>query len=253
MRPESGANPDFWAREGNPCYRAPSMVTPALDRENRLENLATRIVESIQPSQAAVCASVQRLRRKHPLLSERALATLWAERVCRRYAAEGALFALPAVIPGLGTSVQLALEGGTIAADLAYMLHCMADIVMGVGQIFGRNVERPFKEEFVQLLGIWCGALSLGKEAAVRIGTKVAVAQAKRVPGELWGRLNRSVTERLLARLGLQRGPTTLGRLVPFGVGAVVGSGFNYATMRGFKTSTVEYYAACGDDAVLCA
>lgn len=229
------------------------MVEAALDQPNRLESLVTRLVASVQPSQANVRASVERLRRKHPQLDDRALADMWAERVCRFYAAEGALSALPAAVPGLGTAVQLALEGGTIAADLAYMLRCMADLVMGVGQIFGHEIDRPFNEEFVQLLGIWCGALSLSKEAAVRIGTKVAVAQAKRVPVELWGRFHRSVMERLLARLGLQRGPSALGRLVPFGVGAVVGGGFNYVTMRGFKTSTVEHYASLGERAELCA
>ncbi len=220
------------------------MVTAASDPTNRLENLATRIVESVQPSRIAVSSSVLRLRRKNPGLSERALANRWAERVCRRYAAEGALSALPAVVPGIGTSLQLAIDGGAIAADLAYMLHCMAHIVMGVGQVFGQEIEHPFKEEFVRLLGLWCGAASLGKEAAVRIGTKVAVAQVKRLPVEALGRFNQTVGRRVLTRLGLKQGSAALGRLVPFGVGAVVGGGFNYATMRGFKATTVEYYAS---------
>jgi len=227
------------------------MVTTNSAQESRLELLVTHLVGSIQPSPPAVRASIARLRSKHLGRTNRDLAHIWAERVCRKYAAEGALSALPAVVPGLGTTIQLALEGGTIAADLAYMLHCMADLVMGVGQILGREVDRPFNEEFVQLLGIWCGALSLGKEAAVRIGTKVAISQAKRVPVELWGRFNRNVIEKLLVRLGIHRGSSALARLVPFGVGAVVGGGFNYATMRGFKASTVAYYASLGDDAVL--
>jgi hypothetical protein len=164
--------------------------------------------------------------------------------VCRRYAAEGAASALPAALPGLGTTVQLAIDGGTIALDLAYMLRCMADIVMGVGHIVGREVDDPFNEEFVRVLGFWCGALSLGKEAAIRVGTKLAFAQAKRVPEEVFKRLNQDVSRRILMGLGARRGGLLVGRLLPFGVGAVVGGGFNYATMRSFRDSTLKYYAS---------
>jgi hypothetical protein len=219
------------------------MDTLVLEPQNRLERLVTRYVESLQPSPARIRLSVSRLQRTQPHLSAHALAEHWSERVCRRYAAEGAATALPAVIPGLGTSAQLALEGGTIAADLTYMLHCMADIVMGVGHIFGREVEHPFNEEFVRVLGIWCGALSLGKEAARRVGTKVATAPIKHLPGELFKRLNPRVGEGIVANLGIRRGSIALGRLIPFGIGALVSGGFNYATMRGFKKTTIEYYA----------
>jgi hypothetical protein len=140
----------------------------------------------------------------------------------------------------------LAIEGGTIAADLGYMLRCMGDIVMGVGQLFGHDIEAPFNEEFVRVLGLWCGAASLGKEAATRVGTKVAMAQAKRLPAEVLKRLPRRVAKDFVARVGATRASVTIGRLVPFGIGAVIGGGFNYATMRSFKNSTIQYYVSAG-------
>jgi len=216
------------------------------DEENGLENLVARIVESVQPSQESVKKGIAELRAGRAGLTETAVAELWAERICRFYAAEGAASALPSVIPGLGTAVQIAIEGGTIAADLAYMIRCMADIVMGVGHAYGRTIEQPFKEDFVQVLGIWCGAITFGKEAAVRVASKVAMSQAKRVPAEMFKRFNRNLGQHVITQVGLRRGGVTLGRLIPFGVGALVGGGFNYATMRSFKNTTLEYFS--GED-----
>jgi hypothetical protein len=209
---------------------------------SRLEQLVTGFVTSVQPSPERIRRSIAALRRQRPNLDNPQLAERWAERVCRRYAAEGAASALPGVIPGLGTSAQFLLEGGTIAADLTYMLRCMADIVMGVGCVFGREIEEPFNEEFVRVLGIWCGALSIGKETAYRVGSKLALAQAKRVPKELLRYVKPRIGETLLTKLGRQRGSATLGRVVPFGIGVLLGGGFNYATMRAFKNATLQHY-----------
>lgn len=45
------------------------------------------------------------------------------------------------------------------------------------------------------------------------------------------------VTIRCLVGLGF-----ALGRLVPFGVGAIVGGSANYVTMRQFRASALRYY-----------
>ncbi|MFD2270883.1 hypothetical protein ACFS07_06490 [Undibacterium arcticum] len=46
----------------------------------------------------------------------------------------------------------------------------------------------------------------------------------------------------IVTKYGAKRGGIAVGRLVPFGVGAVVGGGFNWATMKGFKTAAANYY-----------
>jgi hypothetical protein len=43
--------------------------------------------------------------------------------------------------------------------------------------------------------------------------------------------------------------PTRRAALIPFGVGALVGGGFNLATMKGFKAAAIRYYRS--DDAIL--
>jgi len=145
--------------------------------------------------------------------------------------------------------VQIGVEGAAQSADLAYMLRCMAGMVMGIGYIYERDLSTPFNQEFVRALGIWCGVLSLGKQATVRGTSKVAIAQFKRVPGEVFKRINRRVGTTIVTKYGTKRGGIAIGRLIPFGIGALVGGFFNLATMTGFKHAAINYYRT--DDAIL--
>lgn len=217
------------------------------------DSLPTRAVlkamAAFQPSAADVARHIDDLRRAHPRLSHDALATKWADKICWRYASQGAVTALPGAIPALGSSVQVAIEAGAISADLAYMLRCMAGLSIGVGLIYERDIEASFNQDFVRVLGLWCGVLTLGKEATVRIASKAAIAQFKKVPAVVFKRINQKVGVTIVTKYGTKRGGVAVGRLVPFGVGALVGGCFNLATMKGFKRAAVSYYKA--DNAVL--
>lgn len=217
------------------------------------QSLATtavlKLISAVEPQYEDVHRHIADLRQAHPSLGNQKLAERWADRICWRYASEGAVTALPGAIPGLGTGAQIAIESGAISADFAYMFRCMAGMAIGIGIIYDRDVEASFNQDFVRVLGVWCGVLSLGKEATVRIASKVAIAQFKKVPAEIFKRINRKVGATIITKYGTKRGGVAVGRLVPFGVGALVGGSFNLVTMKGFKRAAIKYYAT--DDAVL--
>ena len=180
--------------------------------------------------------------RKRTDLSERDLAEAWCRRITKSFAAEGAATALPGTIPGPGTALQVGIESGAIAADVGFMLRCMGRMVGGVAHIYGYEINDAFTRDFGLVLGQWCGVLTTTKEASKRIATKVAVAQFKRVPGDVFMRINRRVGTTILTKYGTKRGGIAVGRLVPFGVGALVGGGFNWFTMSRFSKSTIKYF-----------
>lgn len=217
--------------------------------QSALTTFVLKAIDTLQPNHEDVARHIADLRSAHPKLTTHALAEKWADKICWRYASEGAATALPGAIPGLGTATQVGIEAGAISADLAYMLRCMAGITIGIGQIYERDTKASFNQDFVRVLGVWCGVLSLGKEATVRVASKVAIAQFKKVPAEIFKRINRKVGTTIVTKYGTKRGGIAVGRLIPFGVGAVVGGGFNLATMKGFKSATIRYYKT--DDAVL--
>jgi hypothetical protein len=217
--------------------------------KEQLIKVVTMIIDTIRPDDKDVARHISDIRKAHPALTNDELAEKWANKVCWRYASEGAATALPGSIPGLGTAAQIAIEGGAISADLTYMIRCMAGMVIGVGQIYGRDTEASFNQDFVRVLGLWCGVLQITKEAAVVTAKKVAIAQFKKVPAEIFKRINKKVGTTIVTKYGTKRGGIAVGRLVPFGVGVVVGGSFNLATMKAFKKSAITYYKT--SDAVL--
>lgn len=210
--------------------------------ESLAERTFTTMIETVRPSFSSIKRDVADYRKSRPKDTRVELANNWADRTCWLFAAEGAATALPGAIPGLGTVAQVAVEAGGISADILYMFRCMAGMTTGVGMIFERDVESYFNQEFVKVLGLWCGALQVAKEGTKRIGTKVAVAQFKKVPGEIFKQINKRVGTTILTKYGTKRGGIAVGKLIPFGVGALVGGGFNLATMKGFKAASIRYF-----------
>ena len=219
--------------------------------EGKLYKVVMRLMEKMQPSRERVLSEIEDLKKAHPKLNKLQLANKYANRICWLYASEGSATALPGVIPGLGTGAQIAVEGGAITADLAYMLRCMGALVVGIGYIYERDMEAPFNQEFVRVLGLWCGALNLTKQSISRVGTKIAIAQFKKVPAELFKKINRRVATTIVTKYGTKRGGIAVGKLVPLGVGVAVGGGFNLATMKAFKMAAINYYKC--DDGILVA
>lgn len=120
----------------------------------------------------------------------------------------------------------------------------MGAMTTGIGMIYGRDIESSFNQEFVKVLGLWCGVLKSTEETAKRIGTKVAVAQFKRVPAEIFKKINRKVGATILTKYGAKRGGIAVGKLIPFGVGTLIGGGFNLATMKTFKRNAIKYFSS---------
>ena len=207
-----------------------------------MTTVVMKAITTLQPNAVEVARHIADLRTAQPTLSREALAEKWANKICWRYASEGAATAMPGVIPGWGTSAQVLIETGAISADLAYMLRCMAGLTIGVGQIYGRDTEASFNQDFVRVLGLWCGALILVKEPILQVAKKVAIAQFKKIPAALFMRINSRVGATIITKYGTKRGGIALGRLVPFGVGVIVGGGFNLVTMRMFKKAAISYY-----------
>lgn len=219
------------------------------ESQNALVTFVTNLISVVTPDVSDIERHIYDLKKANPSLSQNKLAEKWADTICQRYASLGAVTALPSAIPGLGTAVQFGVEAGGISTDLAYMIRCMAGLTMGVGLIYERDIAATFHQDFVRVLGLWCGVLSLGKEATVKVSQKIAIAQFDKIPGKIFAKINQKVGTTIVTKYGTKRGGIAVGRLVPFGVGAAVGYSFNLATMKGFKKKAITYYTT--EDSVL--
>jgi len=201
------------------------------------------IVNLVAPSLEDINTEIDELRKSHPKLNSNELSKKYSQKIIKNYTSFGVASALPSVIPGVGTLGQIAIEGTTVTADLTLMLRLMAKICYGIGLINNKDMEQGFNRDFIHVLGIWCGVIVSAKIAAEKIGTKVAIAQFnKNVSGKVLQKINNRVSVTIFTKWGTKRGGIALGKLIPFGVGAAVGGGFNYYTMNNFSKAAIKHY-----------
>lgn len=200
-------------------------------------------IKSVSPSENQIREEISEMRCLHPKLSNDQLAHKWGKRIRNNYTSFGVVTALPSVFPGLGTAAQLALEAGTITSDFVLMVRWMSKMCMGISIIYGNSPSMSINQDLIYILGLWCGAIDMLKTSTTRVSSKVATVQiSKLLSADVLKRINTKIGRTVLTKQGTKRGGIALGKLVPFGVGAVVAGGFNYFSFNRFLKKAINYY-----------
>ena len=162
----------------------------------------------------------------------------------RSYAQElgaaGALAGGVAAVPGVGTTAMV----GTAVAEITWSTMRMGTLILATGAVHG------FTEAEVEERRLWVlSILAYGGSAGATLSKLTGTAGAGRgpnwtaqLPGEALSRLNRRVGRTLVTKFGAQRGALLLGRVIPFGVGAVIGGTANYKLTRGVATKADDFF-----------
>lgn len=209
------------------------------------DSLLYGLIANLAPDPEKVAAWIRSLRKENPLLTDDELADFVGDKIVWTFTQQGAFLALPGAIPGLGTIVQASAEVGMATADIALMIRNQSYLVFAVACIYGFHSRETLIQDTLICIGLWTKALSLTKSRTIRIGTKIAEANFKKhFPGKILQAINRKVTTTVVTKYGTKRGGVALGKLIPFGVGVLVGGGFNYIMMKNFKRRTVDYFTA---------
>jgi hypothetical protein len=201
-----------------------------------------KVIKQVMPTFNDIRRDIHELRYTNPALSQHALASLYLKRTRNKYTSVGVVTALPGIIPGLGTTAQIAVEVGATSADIALMLRWMASLAFGIGLLYDKDIEAEFDEEFTVILGIWAGVV-VPEKASLAKGDKISVGHFdKHITDRIKNRMNQKIGRKLVTKYGSKRGGAALGRLIPFGIGAVVGGTFNYFTIERFGKAAVDYF-----------
>lgn len=207
-----------------------------------METVILSLIEKLAPDHSAVEEWVDQVRAANPELDANSLADYIGDKIVWTYTSQGAALALPGAIPGLGTVVQIGVESGATMTDIALMVRNQSYLVFALGACLGRKGKETLIQDALICMGLWTNALQLTKTGAIRMGTKVVeVNFKKRFPASILMAVNKRVSTTVFTKYGAKRGGVALGTLIPFGVGVVVGGGFNYLTMKAFKKATIHY------------
>ena len=148
----------------------------------------------------------------------------------RELAVAGAASGGAAAVPGVGTATAMAAT----AADLWWFTLRIADLILTIAALHGH--ERASLEErrawILSVLAFGEGSAAGFARMAGEVGQDLGGKAVGRIPAGALRAINRKLGRSVLTRFGTRRGVLTLGRVLPFGIGAAVGGSANYLSVQ---------------------
>jgi hypothetical protein len=131
-----------------------------------------------------------------------------------------------AAAPGVGTGVALALSAGEGLSSL----ELSALFALSIAEVHGVPIDELERRRTI-VMGIMLGgsgSATIGK-VAERTGQHWGRQVVAKVPVETLRQINKVLGKHFVTKYGTKQGIIVLGRVAPFGIGAVIGGGANAA------------------------
>lgn len=152
----------------------------------------------------------------------------------------GAAAGAAAAAPTVGTMATIAAT----TAELAWFTARAGDLVLTMAALHGHpNPTIDERRAWVLAVLIYGGSARDGLSRAINeASTGITLAGEHRIPLATLQTANRLMARRMVRRYGTRRGVAALGRLIPLGLGAVIGGTTNYVAIRALVRSADEFF-----------
>ncbi|MEZ5230086.1 MAG: hypothetical protein R2710_26505 [Acidimicrobiales bacterium] len=146
----------------------------------------------------------------------------------RELIALGATAGGTAAMPGVGTMTAI----GLTASEVAWTATRTTDMILTVAAVHG-HTDAVMEERKSWVLAL----LAFDDDAAEGLGKTIAelggtVSASRAVSLDVLERANSRIARTLIARYGAERSALLVGKVLPFGIGAVVGGAANHFLVR---------------------
>lgn len=194
------------------------------------DHLLVKMVNAALTAQAPLAAGhVRKMRAADPTLTPADVLKKLERQLLTATTSGGAAVGAAAAAPGVGTAFSIALTLGETAASLqASVLYILS--VAEVHQVRLKDLERRRTLVFAILLG--SGAEKTIHKVAGRTGKHWAKHTLNAIPGSSVRQLNKYIGVNFVTKFGTKQGIIVLGKVVPFGFGALIGGGANFMVAR---------------------
>lgn len=184
----------------------------------------------------AVLAYLRMLRRKHPDASPAEIADIVRKHYLWAATGGGAAVGATAVVPGLGTLAA----AGVAAVETAGFLEASALYAQAITELHGLPVRDPQRADAL-VMGLMLG--NAGKDLVKKFSAQAAgdgpaltshwgPMVAKQIPAQMMDTLTKRMRKTMMRKYAARTGGSLVGRLMPFGVGAVIGGVVNHQMAR---------------------
>lgn len=183
-----------------------------------------------------VLAHIRSIRRGKPHATPDEIIAVLERRYLAAVTTGGALVGVSAAIPAVGTAASLALS----SVETAGFLEASALFAQSVTEVHGIVVDDPDRARaLVMTMVLGTAGSDLVKQLAAQasgsgVGRSAYWGEtlAKGVPTALMGPLADRIKRTFVRKFAAAQGTNIVGRLVPFGIGAVIGGGGNHILGR---------------------
>ncbi|WP_228282445.1 hypothetical protein [Brevibacterium atlanticum] len=210
----------------------------------RAQSMLSRLLSVQRP---VALAYVRSLRRRHPDATPEELIKIVRRHYLTLTTSSGAAVGATAAVPGLGTTAAL----GVATVETGGFLEGTALFAQAISEIHGLPVADA-KRANALVLGLMLG--KDGKNLIQRFGKKNGGVDSmlgswgstvtKQLPAPLVDLLVRKLRKTFIRKFAARAGGSLVGRLLPFGIGAVIGGVVNAQMARQVAKESTEAFGA---------
>ncbi|HKR49212.1 MAG TPA: hypothetical protein VJT72_06455 [Pseudonocardiaceae bacterium] len=185
--------------------------------------------KALDVQQAPVAGYVARLRRSRPDATPSQIIVVLEKQYLAAVTSTGAAVGGAAAAPGVGTILALTLSSG----ETAVFLEATALFALAVAEVHHIQVDEVERRRTLVLAVVLGdrGAMLVEKMAG-RTGQHWVDLLPDVIPMSSITAINKTLGRWFLTRYGRKQGVLAIGRVAPFGIGAVIGAGGNRAFGR---------------------
>ncbi|MGL4338841.1 MAG: hypothetical protein ACRCSP_00245 [Rhodoglobus sp.] len=184
----------------------------------------------------AVLAHIRSIRKARPHDNPEAIIRILERRYLGAVTMGGALVGASAAVPAIGTGASLALSG----VETAGFLEASALFAQSITEVHGIVVDDPDRARaLVMTMVMGTAGSDLVTQLAGQVSGQGADRSAfwgemitKNMPRAAMGPIADRLKTTFMKRFAMAQGTNVAGRLIPFGVGAVIGGGGNHLLGR---------------------
>ncbi|MEU1088246.1 hypothetical protein ACFYPN_09235 [Streptomyces sp. NPDC005576] len=194
---------------------------PAAIRGQRVLDVLNKAIEAQNP---LVRKNIARARQRNPDATPEQVIRSLERMYVSALAGTGAAVGGAAAAPGVGTGVALALSAGETLSSL----EMSALFALSIAEVHGVPIDEVERRRTI-VLGIMLGGSGTAtiSKIAERTGQHWGRQVVAKVPVETLRQINKVLGRHFITKYGTKQGIIVLGRVAPFGIGAVIGGGAN--------------------------
>lgn len=187
----------------------------------------------------AVAKYVASLRADHPDEGPAQIIQRLEKRYLLTVTGTGGAAGATAAVPGVGTIAAI----GAVGAETVVFMEASALYALAVAEVYGISPEDRELRKALVLTAV-LGDAGLGALRATFGAKNASLLSLKKNPGQIpgLGNLNKQLMKMFSRRFFIKKAPLLMGKLLPAGIGAVVGAGGNRALGKNVVNNTRQAF-----------